>query len=232
MGPSPGDTVSGVDTRPEGTIRGLILDWGGVLTNSLASAMGAWAQSEQVDALHFATLMRAWLGNEAGQEAAINPVHLLERGEMEVPDFEHRLAEGLSDLAGAPVEANGLLGRLFSQFSSAHDMNALVRRARGHGIRTALLSNSWGDHYPDHLFDGMFDAVVISGQVGMRKPEERIYRHTVELIRLAPTECVFVDDLPHNVDAATALGMVGVHHVDYETTVVELEAVLGVDLRS
>lgn len=216
----------------EGDLRGLIVDWGGVLTNSLESAMGAWADSEQVDLIHFATLMRTWFGNEANDEAAINPVHLLERGEMEVPDFEERLAEGLSGLAGTPVAPAGLLQRLFTQFVSAHDMNALVRRARQHGIRTALLSNSWGNQYPEHLFDGMFDAVVISGQVGMRKPEQRIYLHTVELIQLAPAECVFVDDLPHNVQAATTMGMVGVQHIDYETTATELESVFGVELRT
>ena len=59
-------------------------------------------------------------------------------------------------------------------------MTGLVRRAKSAGIRTALLSNSWGNTYPDHLFDGMFDVVVISGEVGMRKPEERIFRYTLD----------------------------------------------------
>ena len=61
----------------------------------------------------------------------------------------------------------------------------------------------------------MFDAVVISGEVGMRKPEARIFEHTLELLGLPAAECVFVDDLPHNVAAAAGLGLVGVQHVSY-----------------
>lgn len=212
---------------PEAGPAALVVDWGGVLTNSLDSAMIAWATEEQVDVSHFGELMQQWFGAAAQTEAAVNPVHLLERGEMEVPDFERELAAGLSAIAERPVRADGLLGRLFSRFRSAHDMNALVRRAREGGVRTALLSNSWGNQYPDDLFDGMFDAVVISGRVGMRKPEARIYRHTAELLALDPGSCVFVDDLRHNVVAAVDVGMIGIHHVDYDDTAEQLAAVFG-----
>ena len=91
-------------------------------------------------------------------------------------------------------------------------MTALVRRARHAGLRTGLLSNSWGNDYPRDGWDEMFDVVVISGEVGMRKPEPEIFHHTLDLIGLAAAECVFVDDLPHNVAAAVELGMVGVRH--------------------
>lgn len=211
--------------------RGLIVDWGGVLTTNLHAAMLAWADGEQVDLVDFGSLMQEWLGGSAQMETFVNPVHALERGEMEVPDFEQQLASGLAGRAGRPIAAEGLVERIFVHLRAAHDMTALVRRARERGIRTALLSNSWGNAYPDQIFDGMFDVVVISGQVGMRKPEERIYRHTVELLELALTDCVFVDDMAHNVDAAMGLGMAGVHHLDYDQTASELESILGVSLR-
>lgn len=211
--------------------RGLIVDWGGVLTNSLESAMGAWAAGESVELVHFGELMQEWLGVGATREVAINPVHLLERGEMNVPDFERQLAAGLGARAGLPVRAEGLLERLFSQFRTAHDMNALVRRAREGGVRTALLSNSWGNAYPDDVFEGMFDVVVISGEVGMRKPEERIFRHTAMRLSLDLCQCVFVDDLAHNVEAAAEFGMIGVHHTGYEQTSTELAAIFGEWLR-
>jgi HAD superfamily hydrolase (TIGR01509 family) len=93
-----------------------------------------------------------------------------------------------------------------------------------------LLSNSWGNTYPDDLWDNMFDVVVISGEVGMRKPEARIFRHTIELMGLPAETLVFVDDFPHNVSAAIAAGMVGVLHEDYDRTALELEALFGIDL--
>lgn len=230
MNGHPGNRETAIGSPRLGA-EGLILDWGGVLTTNLHFAMHAWADGEKLDLVDFGELMQEWLGGAAQVEAFVNPVHALERGEMEVPDFERRLAQGLAERAGRPVAADGLVERIFVHLRKAHDMTGLVRRAHEAGIRTALLSNSWGNEYPEHIFDGMFDVVVISGQVGMRKPEERIYRHTVEQLELAATDCVFVDDMAHNVDAAVGLGMIGVHHVDYDQTANELELIFGVPLR-
>ena len=212
-------------------LTGLILDWGGVLTSDLDASMAAWADAEEVDLAQFASVMREWLGQEGQIESWVNPVHALERGEMEVPDFERNLAEGLTRKLGKQIDPDGLLKRLFTHFTHAHDMTGLVRRAKAAGIPTALLSNSWGNSYPDHLFDGMFDVVVISGDVGMRKPEERIFRYTLDKLGLPAQECAFVDDLKHNVDAAVSFGLVGIHHLTYEQTSLELDALFAADLR-
>jgi HAD superfamily hydrolase (TIGR01509 family) len=110
-------------------------------------------------------------------------------------------------------------------------MSALVRRARHSGLRTGLLSNSWGNDYPRDGWDEMFDVVVISGEVGMRKPEPGIFRHTLALIGLEPAECVFVDDLPHNIAAAVEVGMVGVLHTSYAESLAELEVLFDRSLR-
>jgi FMN phosphatase YigB (HAD superfamily) len=64
----------------------------------------------------------------------------------------------------------------------------------------------------------------------MRKPDPEIFRHTAQLLGLDPGECVMVDDLPHNIRGAVAVGMVGVLHTDVDTTRAELEVLLGVDL--
>lgn len=129
-------------------LRGLILDWGGVLTSDLSGAMTAWANEEQVDLEQFANVMREWLGREGEIESFVNPVHALERGEIEVPHFEQRLAEGLTQRLGRPISPAGLIGRLFQNFTHAPDMTALVRRAKVQGISTALLSNSWAIPIP------------------------------------------------------------------------------------
>ena len=213
-----------------GAPRGLVVDWGGVLTAPIRTAVESWADRDGIDLTHYGDIIRAWLGPEAEIEAAMNPIHALERGEVEVPHFEERLAAELSRRSGRTVESAGLLERMFDHFEHAHDMNALVRRARGHGIRTALLSNSWGDYYPRHLWDGMFDEVVISHEVGMRKPEPRIFELTLQRLRLEPGEVAFVDDLPVNIAAGAELGIIGVLHQSYDQTRLELEALFGVDL--
>ena len=141
------------------------------------------------------------------------------------------MAAELSRASGRQVAAEGLLGRLFEHFSHAPDMVALVRRAHDAGIKTALLSNSWGNDYPTDLFDGMFDQVVISGEVGMRKPEPEIFHYTARLVQAPPRQCVFVDDLAHNVAAAARLGFLGIHHVSYPRTADEVSTLFGVDLR-
>jgi epoxide hydrolase-like predicted phosphatase len=212
------------------SVRGLVVDWGGVLTTGLRESLVAWADADGIDYVHYELVMRDWLGDSYGQQARVNPVSALERGEMQVPHFEEELARRLRTRDGLAVPADGLLRRMFERFEHAPDMNAVVRRARHTGIRTALLSNSWGNSYPRDGWDEMFDAVVISGEVGMRKPEPEIYLHVAQLLRLEPAACAFVDDLSVNVQAAVDVGMVGVHHRSYDRTVAELEAVLGVTL--
>jgi len=102
-----------------------------------------------------------------------------------------------------------------------------VREARAAGIRTVLVSN--GDSMPAGLRDA-FDAAVLSGVLGVAKPDERIYLAAARAAGVPPAECVFVDDLAVNVSAAVAAGMVGVHHLDPRTTVTELEILFGLAL--
>ncbi len=215
---------------PGSRLRGLVVDWGGVLTGDMRAAVQAWAEADGVPLDSYVATMRDWMGEPYGAEARLNPIHALERGEIDVPDFEERLAEALTERTGREHEAAGLLERMFAKFEHAPDMTALVRRARASGLRTGLLSNSWGNDYPRDGWDEMFDVVVISGEVGMRKPEPRIFEHTLELIGLAPGEVVFVDDIRHNIEAAVAVGMVGVLHTSYAETLTELEALFDRDL--
>jgi len=232
-------------------LRGLIVDWGGVLTAPLDTAMTQWAHQDGVDFEHFRDVMREWVGRPAPEEAgtptdgvfaqveatpdegpaANSPVHLLERGQITVEDFERELALALS-LRGSDVPERGLLTRLLSGLRDlSDDMLGVVRRAHRAGLRTALLSNSWGDTYPEHAWEGAFDAVVISGRIGMRKPDAEIYLHTADLLGLPAAACVMVDDLAHNVRGAVEAGMVGVLHRSFDETVSELEALFELPLR-
>lgn len=208
----------------------LVVDWGGVLTTSLVESMAVWAAQEAVDTDVFREVLRGWLRPATGEVAHSNPIFALERGEIEVGQFERELAARMRASTGATVATEGLVGRMFEHLHHAHDMNGLVLRARRAGLRTALLSNSWGNTYPRQGWDDMFDVVVISGEVGMRKPEAQIFHHTLDLLGVTAGQAVFVDDLGVNVRAAVAVGMVGVHHTAYDTTAAELEAIFGLVL--
>lgn len=211
--------------------RGLLVDWGGVLTSGLEPALRRWAELDGFDFDSYLAAVLKWLPSEnAVAEAELNPVHALERGQLAVPDFERKLASMLVRHDGTPVPAEGLIERMFAHFEHQPAMSALVRRARQHGIRTALLSNSWGNTYPRDTWDGMFDDIVISGEVGLRKPDAEIFRLAAGRLGLETSECVFVDDLQQNVDGARAVGMTAILHTEYDETRRALETLFGADL--
>jgi epoxide hydrolase-like predicted phosphatase len=110
-------------------------------------------------------------------------------------------------------------------------MLGAVRAARDAGIRTGLLSNSWGaGRYDAAMLERHFDAAVISGKVGLRKPDPAIYALAAQELGLPPARIVFVDDLPGNLKPARALGMATVRHERAERTIPELEGLLGSSL--
>jgi putative hydrolase of the HAD superfamily len=212
------------------TVRGLITDWGGVLTTPLKDAIASWIEADGIDVGGYRMVMREWVKQAYAVDGALNPIHGLEDGSLPSAEFERRLAERLRTRTGHPVPAEGLLARMFLGFEPVQPMYEALRRARVAGVRTCLLSNSWGNTYPRELFAELFDGVVISSEVGLRKPDPAIFQHALELIGLPPHECAFVDDIEHNVRAAEQLGIEGVHYVDAESTVARLEHILGVSL--
>jgi putative hydrolase of the HAD superfamily len=182
------------------------------MTNPIIETVTAWLEAEAIDRASYLTVMRTWVAQAYDVGADTNPIRALERGECTEAEFERLLAEQLVRSDGAAVEPDGLLAKMFAATVLDQAMHDMIRAVRLAGLRTGLLSNSWGATYPRHLFPELFDAVVISAEVGMRKPEERIFRHAAELLGLEPGECVFIDDIEENVAAAQAVGLIGVHH--------------------
>ena len=219
-----------MEVVPANQYQGLIVDFYGVLTDGIDAAMNAWTELDDIEYSRFQEAMSEWFADSGYVQARFNPIHALERGEMEIPDFEDKLAARLKRRDGSAVSSEGLVERMFSHFRHAQDMAGLVRRAHEGGLRTALLSNSWGDQYIRNGWDDMFDAVVISGEVGMRKPEPQIFEYTLTQLGLHGSQCVFVDDHQRNVDTAVSLGIVGILHVNYEQTANELEALFRMEL--
>jgi putative hydrolase of the HAD superfamily len=208
----------------------VITDWGGVMTSPITETVRAWLEADGIDAAAYRDLMRSWVSQAYDGGPERNPIRALERGECTEAEFERQLAAQLVRRDGGPVGSEGLLTRMFA--AEAHDeaMHEVMRAARRAGLRTGLLSNSWGGGYPRHLFPDLFDAVVISAEVGMRKPEEQIFRLASEILGLQPAECVFIDDIGDNVAAAQAVGLVAVHHRTAGETRAQLAGLLGVPL--
>jgi putative hydrolase of the HAD superfamily len=209
----------------------VITDWGGVMTRPILETVSAWISADQIDRDSYMAVMRSWVVQAYGDGADDSPIHKLERGECSNEEFEQMLADQLLHIDGRPVRADRLLARMFAATALETAMLDLIRSLRRAGLRTALLSNSWGnDDYPRHLFPELFDVVVISAEVGMRKPEERIFRHTAALLGLQPQECVFIDDIEANVAAAEAIGLTSLQHREPGPTAAWLTGLLGLPL--
>jgi putative hydrolase of the HAD superfamily len=208
---------------PEPQPRGLLLDWGGVLTSDVFAGFQIFCQDEGLDPLRVRDLFAA---DPGGRQALVE----LETGVISEPEFEIRLA-ALLELS--PERTPGLVDRVFGAIVAEEEIFEAIRIARASGIRTGLLSNSWGvERYPHDQLPELFDAVVISGQEGVRKPDEAIYEIAIERLALPAEEIVFVDDLPGNLKPARALGMITVHHTSAAQTLDELEQHFTMPLRA
>jgi putative hydrolase of the HAD superfamily len=201
-------------------LRGVITDWGGVLTNPILATVQAWIQADGIDWNSYRAVMRAWVSEAYDHGSIQNPVHRLERGECAAAEFETALAARLLRVDGGAVRAEGLLQRMFAACVPVPAMYDTIRALRAAGYQ----------EYPRADFAGLFDAVVISGEVGMRKPEEVIFRHAARALGLEPEECVFIDDIEANVAAAAACGMTGLLHTEAAATAAALQELLGVPL--
>ena len=199
---------------------GLLVDFGGVLTTNV---FDSFAQFCRGAGLAPDTVRDLFMRDPAAREALGD----LETGRATEAEFEARFAPLLG------VErAEGLIARLFAGMRPEERMLGGVAAARRAGVRTGLVSNSWGEEgYDRDRFAELFDAVVISGEIGIRKPAPAIYALAAERLGRPPERCVFVDDLAGNLKPARAIGMATVLHRDAETTLAELEGHLGVSLR-
>jgi putative hydrolase of the HAD superfamily len=198
--------------------RGLLVDYGGVLTTDLFESFRAFCEQEGIEP--------DMIGRRFREDPACRQMLIeLETGKLPEEEFEPRFAEVLG------VGHAGLIDRLFAGSAPDHAMVQAIAKAREQAVRTGLISNSWGTRrYDRQQLSELFDGIVISGEVGIRKPAPEIYEMGAEAIGLSPASCVFVDDLPFNLPPAAELGMATVHHTSTAQTIAELEELLGVAL--
>jgi putative hydrolase of the HAD superfamily len=203
----------------------LIVDFGGVLTTPLIEAMDRFANAVGIE---LQDLARAALGAYAGESDDL--VTDFETGRISEEEFSNAFAARLEKLTGRRVPSEGLVGRLFDVRIEESMVDALIK-VRAAGLKTAVLSNSWGQTlYPRERLDEICDEVLLSGEVGLRKPDPAIFRLALDRLGVEGRTAVFVDDHPGHLEPAAELGMATVLHVMPARTLAELEALLKIRL--
>jgi putative hydrolase of the HAD superfamily len=200
-------------------MRALIVDFGGVLTTSIWPAFAQFCEAASLPPDSVLELFRS-------DPEALSLLRRLETGELEPEEFEPQFGAllGVSD-------TEGLIERLFAGLRPDEAMIAAVRKARAAGVRTGLISNSWGlGIYERGAPTDLFDVSVISGEVGLHKPQPEIFTLACDRLGVEPSEAVFVDDLRENCAGAESVGMTAVLHRDADETVQQLEELLGTSL--
>jgi putative hydrolase of the HAD superfamily len=206
-------------------IRALVCDFGGVLTSPIEEGFHAYEEASGVTLEQLGMAMA-----RAMEEHGEHPLFALERGEISEEEFGRRLAAQLD----SGFDAERLRDLYFEQLRPNQPMIDFVAELRQRGLRTALCTNNvreweprWRSMLPE--LDDVFEVVVDSGFVGTRKPEPRIYELTLERLGdgLRFEDCLFVDDLEHNCEAARQLGMSAVRYQDAGQAIPEINALLG-----
>jgi putative hydrolase of the HAD superfamily len=205
-------------------VRAVISDFGGVLTSPLFESFAAW---QQRSGLSFERLGQAMA--DAAEHNAMHPLYELEKGTITEAEFLRMLEAELDP----GTSLSGMRDVYFEHLQPNPAMIDFMRELRGRGLRMALLTNNvrewepqWRAKLPE--IDEIFEVVVDSAFVGMRKPDREIYELTLDRLGdgLAAAECVFVDDVDVNCETAVSLGMRAVHYRDAEQAIPEIRAVL------
>jgi putative hydrolase of the HAD superfamily len=202
----------------------LICDFGGVLTSPIQEGFLAYQEESGVSLEELGGAL-----GRAAEEHGEHPLFALERGEITEVEFAARIQAHLED-GFDPIRLRTLY---FDRLQPNRAMIGFVRELRGRGTRAALLTNNvreWEPHWRAKLpeIDELFEIVVDSAFVGLRKPDPEIYELTLERLGgVPPSRCVFVDDLDVNCDTARALGMAAVRFATAEQAIPEIEAALS-----
>jgi putative hydrolase of the HAD superfamily len=214
-------------------VRAVISDFGGVLTTPLLRSFAAFQDRTGIRPESLGMAMQ-----RIAEADGVHPLYELERGRMAEADFLERLRRELASELGHEPEMHGFKEIYFDALEPNEPMIELMRSLRDRGLRMALLTNNvreWEPLWRAMLpVDEIFELVVDSAFVGMRKPEPEIYELTLQRTRelpgvgdLVPGECLFVDDVEVNVAAARALGLTAVHFRSNEQAIAEIETAVS-----
>jgi putative hydrolase of the HAD superfamily len=217
------------------TIRAVISDFGGVLTTPLIGSFMAFQDRTGITGESLGNAMLRIYEREGE-----HPLYELEKGHVTEDAFLTTLRGELAVELGHEPEMHEFKEIYFDALNPNEPMIAAMRDAKAQGKRMALLTNNvreWEPLWRTMLpVDEIFELVVDSAFVGMRKPEPEIYRLTLERLRahdpdglgdLEFEECLFVDDVEVNCTAARDLGVNTVHFRDNEQAIAAIREALA-----
>lgn len=215
-------------------IRAVICDFGGVLTSPLVGSFMAFQDQTGIPAEALGTAM-----GRMYERDGVHPLYELEKGHITEHDFLATLRTELQVELGHEPELHDFKEIYFKALDPNEEMIAEMAAARDAGFRMAMLTNNvreWEPLWRAMLpVDQIFELVVDSAFVGMRKPEPEIYRLTLERLRehdpnglgdLEFSECLFIDDFEVNCAAARELGIHAVRFSENEQALGEIRAAL------
>ena len=203
-----------------GDVRAVLWDFGGVILSSPFEAFAAYEREHG--------LPEGFLRQLNATNPDTNAWARLERSEVDLEGFSEQY-EAEADAAGHRIDAGAVLALLSGEVRPA--MVQALRRIREEGLAQACLTNNVAgtEAVRPELAEVMalFDTVLESSKLGVRKPDPRFYDLALEAVGVAPAEAVFLDDLGINLKPARALGIRTIKVVDPDQALAELEAVLG-----
>jgi epoxide hydrolase-like predicted phosphatase len=207
-------------------IEAVVSDFGGVLTTPL---MNFFARFQDDAGIPLDALGKAMA--RIADEEGFHPLYELEKGKLSEPRFVALLEQATSAELGRQVHLHGLADAYWSDLDTNDAMVAYLRSVRERGYRLALLTNNvreWEPRWRAMVpVDELFELVVDSAFVGTRKPDPGIYELTLDRLGLAAEQCVFIDDIEVNCEAAQRLGMHAVWFRDTEQAIADVDAALG-----
>jgi putative hydrolase of the HAD superfamily len=204
----------------------VVSDFGGVLTTPLMHAFAALQEANGIPLEALGSAMARAAELNGGEQ----PLFELEKGVLSEREFVAQLNAALTDVLGRPVDLDGFGEAFFAALQPNEELFGYMRTLRDRGYRMAILTNNvreWEPLWRAMLpVDEVFELVVDSAFVGMRKPDPAIYELLLERLGLPAAATVFLDDLEINCEAARALGIGAVHFRDNAQAIPELEALL------
>lgn len=208
------------------SVDAVIWDFAGVLTMPVMSRLEelSTAAGFPPDAIRHAMM------GDYGGDGSAHPWHRLERGELTLEEYGELVAHVFDDMGMPGFEKH--IGRGFSAAGINEPMLDLVRRVRAAGVKTAICTNNIAEfrsHWKQSVdADNLVDMVFDSSEIGMRKPEARIYRHVTDALGVVPGRAAFLDDLHANVDGAKSVGLIGIYvDIDSEPAIARVQELAG-----
>ncbi len=208
-----------------GSITAIISDFGGVLTSPLHHAFQAFEQRSGVPLEALGTAMAAILAREGS-----HPLVELETGRLSEAEFLGGLERELTEQLGRPIDMTGFSEGYFEDLAPNIEVIEYMRTLRDRGYRMAICTNNvreWEPLWRAKLpVEEIFDVVVDSAYVGMRKPEPAIYELTLERLEVSAPQALLLDDIELNCTAARELGLTAIWFRSTEQAIADVEAAL------